>query len=292
MFSHSSLFDFQLQDQLVPLSRRIEAKTREKERSRSARESEVKERRDALMDFQGEVKDLRRLTSIIESFQASGKLQLLEEHADKVAALLSKIDEKQMKKDELAPHLAQAAASVENQERYKKLLRENIDVINEEEKIKKYEEDAERLQEELDKIEGAEEAAEKLAKSMRSKEKRVSEKARIEGRWMEVVEKIRSLKRKLSTEEYKDVDEQYRVANIKFATTELASKDIKRYYSAVEQALLKYHTVKIQEINKVSTCSLSLYPCFSVSNSFVRLLDLDHSRTLADDLQGRRHFQH
>ena len=248
-----SLLDLQLQDQLVPLTRRIESKSREKDRSRSAREIEVKERRDALMDFQSEVKDLRRLTSIIESFQASGKIHLLEQHTDKVAELVRKIDEQQAKKDEIAPDLARAAASVENQERYKKLLRENIDVINEEERIKKYEDDVERLHEELNKIEGADEAAEKLTKATRNKEKLVSEKSRIEGRWMEVVEKIRSLRRKLSTEEYKDVDEQFRVANIKFHTTELASKDIKRYYSAVEQALLKYHTVKIQEINKVGT---------------------------------------
>ena len=205
----------QFQDQLVPLTRQIENLSREKERSRSARESEEKERQSSLFDFQAEVKDLRRLTSVIESFEASDKMQRLEEHAGKVSDVLKKIKDKQKEKDELAPQLREATASVENQERQKKLLRENIDLINEERKIKSTDEEIERLQEDLGKIEGADEASEKVRKGEASIQKRLGEKARIEGRWMEVVEKIRSLKRKLGSDEYKDVDEQFRVANIK-----------------------------------------------------------------------------
>lgn len=242
---------YQLQDQLVPLMRRIETKTRDKDRSRSLRESEVKERQTALFDFQAEVKDLRRLTSLIESFQASGKLKQLEDHAGKVSEVLEKIEANRKAKRELAPQLARATASVENQEREKKLLRDNIDLITEEEKIKKFDENIEKLNEELSSIEGADEARGKLDVAETCKQKRVSEKARLEGRWMEVVEKIRSLKRKLSTDEYKNVDEEFRVANIKFKTTEMAAKDIKKYYNAVEQAIQQYHQVKIAEINKI-----------------------------------------
>lgn len=179
------------------------------------RESEEKERQAALHDFETEVKDLRRLTSVIEAFEASDKLQRIEEHASKVATVLEKISAKKKDKDELAPKVAEAAASVENQERYKKLLRDNIDLINEEEKIKTIDDELERLQDDMSKIEGADEVGEKLRQAEASKQKRLGQKARIEGRWMEVVEKIRSLKRKLSTDEYKDVDEQYRVASIK-----------------------------------------------------------------------------
>ena len=197
------------------MTRQIDHISREKDRSRSARESEEKERQTAVFDFQAEVKDLRRLTSVIEAFEASDKLQRLEEHADRVAEILQSIKDKQKEKDELAPKLAEAMASVENQERYKKLLRDNIDLIIEEEKIKKIDEELERLQDEMSKIEGADEVGDKLRQAEASRQKRLGEKARIEGRWMEVVEKIRSLKRKLSTEEYKDVDEQFRVASIK-----------------------------------------------------------------------------
>jgi DNA repair protein RAD50 len=227
------------------LTRRIEVKTREKDRVRATRETEVSERQTVLFDFQSEVKDLRRLTSVIEEFLASGKLQKLEDHAEKVAALLSKIEAKQKEKDELAPRLAEAAASVENQERYKKLLSDNINFIKEEEKIKEMDEKLERLEEELGAIEGADDVRERLDQASKSQQKLLSELARMEGRKMELAEKIRSLRRKLSTDEYKDVDEQLRVTNIKYNTTRMAAADIKKYYIAVEQALLRYHTVKI-----------------------------------------------
>lgn len=235
----------QLSDQLHPLIRRIDTKTREKERIRFVRESEVKERQTSLFDFQAEVKELRRLTAVIESFQASGKSKQLEDFAEKMEQVAQKIESKVKAKDELAPLLAKASASVENQEREKKLLRDNIRLITEEEKIKTMDEDIAKLNDEMSRIEGAEEAGEKLRTAEAAKMKLHSEKARVEGRWMEIVEKIRSLKRKLSTEEYKNVDEEYRVASIKYSTTELAAKDIKKYYTAVEQALLKYHNVKI-----------------------------------------------
>ena len=215
------------------------------------RDTEVNECQTTLLDYQGEVKELRRLTSLVEAFKASGKLQQLDEHGDKVAFLLDKIKAKRKEKAELAPRLAEVAASVENQERYKKLLKDNISLINEEEKIKTLEEKVERLEDEMGKIEGAEDVSEKLGQATANKQKRLAEKARIEGRWMEVVEKIRSLKRRLSTEEYKDVDEQLRVTTIKHKTTKMAADDIKKYYTAVERALLRYHTVKIA----VSPCN-------------------------------------
>jgi hypothetical protein len=42
-------------------------------------------------------------------------------------------------------------------------------------------------------------------------------------------------KRKLSSAEYKDVDEQYRVANIKMITTNLAAQDLKKYGNALDK---------------------------------------------------------
>lgn len=49
-------------------------------------------------------------------------------------------------------------------------------------------------------------------------------------------------KRKLSSAEYKDVDEQYRVANIKMITTNLAAQDLKKYGNALDKVtVLKNH---------------------------------------------------
>jgi DNA repair protein RAD50 len=212
---------------------------------RQVKVGEIEQYQSSLHNFQGEVKELRQLTTAVASFQASGNLQRLEEHVEKIEALERKIQAKEKEKSDLAPELTRANASVENQERHKKLLRDNINLINEEAKISEISDSIEKLQEEFDGIEGADDAVEKHHEAQALKQKKLGEKARLEGRWMEVVEKVRSMKRKLSADEYKNVDEQHRVASIKHHTTQLASADLKKYYTAVDKALLQYHSVKI-----------------------------------------------
>lgn len=41
--------------------------------------------------------------------------------------------------------------------------------------------------------------------------------------------------RKLSTPEYRNVDEEYRVATIKHTTTQIAADDLKKYASALDK---------------------------------------------------------
>ena len=43
------------------------------------------------------------------------------------------------------------------------------------------------------------------------------------------------LQRKLSTPEYKNVDEEHRIAMIKHETTQMAVRDIEKYYSALDK---------------------------------------------------------
>jgi phage gp16-like protein len=53
--------------------------------------------------------------------------------------------------------------------------------------------------------------------------------------WNQVVLTFCCSQRKLSAPEYKNVDEQYRVATIKHTTTKVAADDLKKYYSALDR---------------------------------------------------------
>jgi DNA repair protein RAD50 len=236
----------QLQDQLAPLTRRIDAKTREKDRTRSLKDSEVNSRQNALLEFQGDAKELHRLTKAVDEFSGSTKPQELERIADQVSLVLARIEKKGEELRALGPELESARTAVQDQNRHKKMLRENIDIMESEVAIKENTARIQQLQEKLASVEGGETAADDYRSAQHAKEKRVADKNRLEGRWHEIVEKIRTLKRKLSTEEYKDVDEQFRSANIKYHTTMLAAEDVKKYWNAVDKALLQFHAVKIK----------------------------------------------
>eukprot|EP00457_Paulinella_chromatophora_P000473 gb/GEZN01000473.1/.p1 GENE.gb/GEZN01000473.1/~~gb/GEZN01000473.1/.p1 ORF type:complete len:1372 (-),score=369.19 gb/GEZN01000473.1/:171-4286(-) len=54
----------------------------------------------------------------------------------------------------------------------------------------------------------------------------------------------------LQTEDYNKIDQRVRAQMIKCKTTAMAAKDLEVYYSALDKALMKYHSIKMQEINE------------------------------------------
>lgn len=62
-----------------------------------------------------------------------------------------------------------------------------------------------------------------------------------------------------SNREYKDVEERHRVKMIEYETTNIVVGDLDKYYDALDKALLRYHGMKINDINKSEYCSVSTF---------------------------------
>jgi len=52
--------------------------------------------------------------------------------------------------------------------------------------------------------------------------------------------------------DYKDAARKYREAHIKVETTKAAIEDLSRYGTALDQAIMKYHSMKMEEINRIA----------------------------------------
>jgi len=51
--------------------------------------------------------------------------------------------------------------------------------------------------------------------------------------------------------EYKDAHEKYRRQNIKVKTTQAATDDLAKYAKALDSAIMKFHSMKMEEINRI-----------------------------------------
>ncbi|EGG19489.1 DNA recombination/repair protein [Cavenderia fasciculata] len=60
----------------------------------------------------------------------------------------------------------------------------------------------------------------------------------------------RNLTQELNKPVYKTVDEVYRDLLVQIETLDFVNKDMDKYYKALDKALMKYHTLKMEEINK------------------------------------------
>lgn len=72
-----------------------------------------------------------------------------------------------------------------------------------------------------------------------------------EGRQTELENQIKGIKKELLSDMYRGAEEKYRNKMIDLRTTELANGDLEKYYRALDKAIMNYHNMKMEEINKI-----------------------------------------
>ena len=125
-----------------------------------------------------------------------------------------------------------------------------MDLFKLEKKVNTLQEDIKKLQAELEGV-GGDSAREKYNAAVATIRQHQSKIERYNGRMSGLTEQKRNLKRKLNESEYKGVDERQNMKMIEHETTTIVVTDLDKYYDALDKALLRYHGMKIADINKI-----------------------------------------
>lgn len=240
-----------LQEQLAPIRSKVRTKESEKQRLRAHATSEEEKDSEILNNFLSDMKHLTDLTKMIDAYSNSDKEDELNCISSEISTIINTINERESQQESIEGELEKVVKAFDDQERHKRMLKQNIDLLALEARIESMTEKLEELETEEANIEGHENCREILESAAKKKQRSDSSKARLEGRRGEMVEQIRSLNRKLSSQEYKDIDERHRVAMIKHETTQIAVEDLDKYAGALDKALLRFHSIKIGDINKI-----------------------------------------
>lgn len=243
--------DKKLAEKVAPLQQKKKKKESEKQRLRSLGNEEEQRLLKVISTFDSDVQGLRSLEKQIGAYSESSRPSELDQISSKVAKILARIESKKAEIQKLEPDLHSVKRAVDDQERHKKQLKQNIDILVAEQRMEVLQKEIEELEEQRKSIEGYETAEKEYNSAKDSKEELLQKKAMCDGRFSSHVEQIRAMKRKLASSEYKNVHEQFRVAMIKHETTKIAAADLKKYGNALDKALLQFHGVKIKEINKI-----------------------------------------
>lgn len=131
-----------------------------------------------------------------------------------------------------------------------KTIQDNIDVLKLDKQLSKLRDDIKDKQAEYDKM-GINEQREIHQSSASTIRQHQAKLERYNGRLQGFSDQKRSLKRKLAEPEYKGVDERYRMKMIEHETTTIVVTDLDKYYDALDKALLRFHALKISDINKI-----------------------------------------
>jgi len=233
---------------------KIRVKEIEKHKQREYSKDEEERLSSNMSTFTGQMSSLKSLDHDISKSAISDKSHntSLELIAEKLQKLKDQKKEQELRlQDVLQPELNRIQRSIADQESHRAMISGNLELLKYHDKHKTLENEMDCLEEELQAIEGHDVAMQEYAQATKQKTKSLDTKARLEGRRGGFVEQIHHIKRKLQTAEYKNIDDRHRRAMIKHDTTQIAVSDLDKYHKALDRALLRYHGLKIGEINKI-----------------------------------------
>ena len=184
----------QLSDQVAPLQAKKKKKETEKHKLRSHASEEDQSLQSTLSQFDSDVKGLQNLAGQINVFLNSDLPQEMEHISSKVAKILDRVSARKGDLLNLEPALEAVKRAVDDQERHKKSLKQNIDILEAGERIKILEQEITDLEDKRGQIQGHDTVYDEYEIAKKRREELQQKKANYDGRFASHVEQIRALK--------------------------------------------------------------------------------------------------
>jgi chromosome segregation ATPase len=144
--------------------------------------------------FKSEVESLQQLTQQINSFTNSDKMKELEQISSKVASILEQAQERKLDLSKVTPKMHALQRAVDDQERHKKMLSQNIDILESTERMETLETEIRDLTSQLDKIDGSATVSNEYKDAKNEKDLLQQKKSNYEGRHSSHMDQYYALK--------------------------------------------------------------------------------------------------
>mmetsp|Transcript_20519 Transcript_20519/g.49341 ORF Transcript_20519/g.49341 Transcript_20519/m.49341 type:complete len:1398 (+) Transcript_20519:99-4292(+) len=242
--------DKEFDKQILPIRSQLMQKESDRERMRDSNAQEDGMLGGQLKDFERDTDKLKEVNEKIEQYIRLKKSDAINEVDQKLLHSAEDIRSGEEQMTQIKPELENLKKEVEDCERQKKTLQDNLDLFKLEKKVDQLQEEIKSLQDELDAM-GGDTSNEQHKAAVSIIRQHQSKIERYNGRMQGLNEQKRNLRRKLNEPEYKGVEERQRMKMIEHETTTIVVSDLDKYYDALDKALLRYHGMKIGDINKI-----------------------------------------
>ncbi|KAL0340580.1 UNVERIFIED_CONTAM: DNA repair protein [Sesamum radiatum] len=153
--------------------------------------------------------------------------------------------------NELLTELDKSRDLSRNQAELRRNIEENLEYRKLKAQVDQLTREIESLEESVLKIGGVSKIEALLLKLSQERESLLTELNRSRGTLSVYKSNIDRNRVDLKQAQYKDIDKRYFDQLIQLKTTEMANKDLDKYYKALDKALMRFHTMKMEEINKI-----------------------------------------
>nr|XP_009677338.1 PREDICTED: DNA repair protein RAD50 [Struthio camelus australis] len=237
-------------EQVFPLNATLEKLQQEKEELINKKTASNKETQEKINDIKEKVKNINNYMKEIENYIQHGKEDYKKQKESELEEVNSQLAACEKQKEKISKEMEMIRQDIDTQKIQERWLEDNLTLRKRSEELKEVEDDIKQLVKEM---------GEMKVLQMKNEQKRLEEK--IEdlkrnhhvalGRQRGFEEEIVRFKKELRESQFKDAEEKYREMMIVMRTTELVNKDLDIYYKALDKAIMTFHSMKMEEINKI-----------------------------------------
>ncbi|NXQ96482.1 RAD50 protein, partial [Sagittarius serpentarius] len=237
-------------EQVFPLDATLEKLQQEKEDLMNKRTASNKETQEKINGMKEKVKDMNKYVKEIENYIQQGKEDYKKQKESELDEVNSQLAACEKQKEKISKEMEMIRQDIDTQKIQERWLEDNLTLRKRNEELKEVEDNIKQLWKEM---------GEMKVPQMKNEQKHLEEK--IEslkrnhhvalGRQRGFEEEIVRFKKELRESQFKDAEEKYREMMIVMRTTELVNKDLDLYYKALDKAIMTFHSMKMEEINKI-----------------------------------------
>uniref|UniRef100_A0A7M4ESN3 RAD50 double strand break repair protein n=1 Tax=Crocodylus porosus TaxID=8502 RepID=A0A7M4ESN3_CROPO len=237
-------------EQIFPLDTTLEKLQQEREDLINKKNTSNKTMQDKINDTKEKVKTIHNYMKEIENYIQDGKEDYKKQKESELDEVKTQLADCENRKERINKEMGTIRQDIDTQKIQERWLEDNLTLRKRHEELKGVEEEIKQHLKEL---------GEMKAQQMKTEQHRLEEK--IEelkrnhslalGRQRGFEEEIIRFKKELRESQFKDAEEKYRDMMIVMRTTELVNKDLDIYYKALDKAIMTFHSMKMEEINKI-----------------------------------------
>ncbi|XP_014712259.2 DNA repair protein RAD50 [Equus asinus] len=237
-------------EQVSPLETTLEKFQQEKEELINKKNSSNKIAQDKMNDIKEKVKNIHNYVKDIENYIQDGKDDYKKQKEDELNKVIAQLSECEKHKEKINTDMRIMRQDIDTQKIQERWLQDNLTLRKRNEELKEVEEERKHHLKEMGQMQVLQmknehqELEEKIDNVKRNHSLAI-------GRQKGYEEEIIHFKKELREPQFRDAEEKYREMMIVMRTTELVNKDLDIYYKTLDQAIMKFHSMKMEEINKI-----------------------------------------
>ncbi|KAM4619701.1 DNA repair protein RAD50 [Polymixia lowei] len=237
-------------EQMSPMSASLEKLQQEKQdlaEHRRRRQEEGQEKINAIKD---KVKTITTLEKDITRYTEEGKDEYKEQKEAELQETNTQLHEAEKQREKINKDMGNIRQDIDTQKVQERWLQDNLTLRKRVEELKEVKAKQQALTKDMGNMQVLQ-----LRQERRDLERKIEDLKKNRsialGRQKGFEEEILHCRKELREEQYSKADERYRDKMIIMRTTELVNKDLDLYYKALDQTIMKFHSMKMDEINKI-----------------------------------------